>query len=123
MPIAYVLDEHLRGKPIRHAIRHHNLGGGLLIDATRVGDPADLPLGSSDAAILEWAQRAGPIILTEDARTFPAGLALHLHSGQSSPGVFVILTSATVALILRWLEFVVTDNQPDAWRDRVTYVP
>jgi hypothetical protein len=48
MPIAYVLDENLRGKPLWHAIRHHNRGGATRIDATRVGDPADRPLRSLD---------------------------------------------------------------------------
>jgi hypothetical protein len=123
MPIAFVLDEHLRGKPIWHAIRHHNLSVSLLIDATRVGDPADLPLGSSDADLLTWAARADRIILTEDAGTFPAGLGSHLRSGRTSPGVFLILPGATCAGVLCWLELVVTDNRPDSWRDRVTYIP
>jgi hypothetical protein len=100
MPIVFVLDEHLRGKPIWHAIRHHNTGGGLPIDTTRVGDSADLPLGSADADILVWAERMGRILLTEDARIFPAGLAQHLRSGRTSPGVFVIRPGATVARVL-----------------------
>src|SRR5262245_26050624 len=97
MPIAFVLDEHLRGKPIWQAIRRHNQAGGLPINATRVGDPGDLPLGSSDADILVWAERAGTIILTEDYQTFPAELVVHLLAGRSSPGLFVIRRSATVA--------------------------
>jgi len=123
MPIAFVLDEHLRGKPLWHAIRHHNLAGGVPIDATRVGDPSDLPLGSSDAEILVWAERAGRIILTEDAATFPAQLAVHLGSGRTSPGVFLIRPSATVAAVLSWLELVVADDRPDAWRDQVIFIP
>jgi hypothetical protein len=123
MPIAFLLDEHLRGKPIWHAIRHHNVGGGLLIDTTRVGDPADLPLGSSDANILAWSERAGRIILTEDAKTFPAGLVLHLRAGRTSPGVFLILPGATVASVLSWLELVVAVNRPDTRRGLVTYLP
>jgi hypothetical protein len=123
MPIAFVLDEHLRGKPIWHAIRHHNLGGGLLIDTTRVGDPPDLPLGSSDPDILAWAERAGRIILTEDAKTFPSGLGVHLRAGGTSPGVFLILPSATISSVLSGLELVVADNRPDTWRAQVTYIP
>ena len=51
----FLLDEHLRGF-LWKAIRHHNLIGGDFIDAIRVGDPADLPLGSSDPDILIWAE-------------------------------------------------------------------
>lgn len=122
MPIAFVLDENLRGKPIWHAIRHHNRGRGLRIDATRVGDPTDLPLGSSDSEILAWAEVADRMILTEDSATFPAELAVHLRSGRTSPGVFLIRPSATVASVLSWLELVVADDQPDQWLDRVTYI-
>ena len=123
MPIAFVLDENLRGKPLWHAIRHHNLGGGMRIDATRVGDPADLPLRSSDSDILAWAERADRIILTGDAATFPAELAAHLHRGRTSPGVFVIRPSATVAAVLRWLGLVAADDQPDQWSNWVAYIP
>jgi hypothetical protein len=123
MPIAFVLDEHLRGKPIWHAIRRHHLVGGVPIDATRVGDPIDLPLGSSDPEILVWADRAGRIILTEDFQTFPAELAVHLLAGRSSPGVFVIRRRATVVAVLSWLELVVADDQPDTWRDQFLFIP
>jgi hypothetical protein len=123
MPIAFVLDENLRGKPLWHAIRHHNLGGGLRIDATRVGDPTDLPLGSPDSDILVRADRTDRIILTEDAGTFAAELAAHLCSGRTSAGVYVIRPSATVASILSWLELVMADDHPDQWTDRVTCIP
>ena len=123
MPIAFVLDENLGGKPLWHAIRHHNLRRALRIDAIRVGDPTDLPLGSPDSDIFVWADRTDRIILTEDAATFAAELAAHLRSGRTSAGVYVIRPSATVASILSWLELVVADDHPDQWTDRVTYIP
>jgi Domain of unknown function (DUF5615) len=123
MPIAFVLDEDLRGKPLWRAIRHHNRGGATRIDATRVGDPADLPLSSSDPDIIAWAERADRIILTGDASTFPAELAAHLYRGRTSPGVFVIRPSATVVAVLLWLGLVAADDQPDQWRNQVIYIP
>jgi hypothetical protein len=123
MPIAFVLDEDLRGKPLWPAIRHHNRGGGTRIDATRVGDPADLSLSSSDSYILAWAERADRIILTGDAATFPTELAAHLHRGRISPGVFVIRPGATVVSVLLWLELVAADGQPDQWRNHALYIP
>ena len=65
MPLPYLLDEHLRG-PLWRVIQRHNATGGLPIDALRVGDPDDLPLGSDDATILAWAEREGRILLTLD---------------------------------------------------------
>jgi hypothetical protein len=87
--LRFLPDEHLRG-PLWLAILRHNQLGGLSIDAVRVGDPPDLPLGSSDAAILAWAEREGRILLTKDVHTMPGYLAQHLRSGHHSPGLFVI---------------------------------
>ena len=47
MPVRFVLDETLRGKPIWQAIRQHRASGPIAVDAVRVGDPRDLPLGSA----------------------------------------------------------------------------
>ena len=123
MPIAFVLDENLRGKPLWQAIRHHKPGGMPRVVATRVGDPTDLPLGSTDSDIVAWAAREDRVILTEDAATFPVALAAHLRLGLTSPGLFVIRPTATVAAILSWLELVTADDQPGQWRDKVIYIP
>jgi hypothetical protein len=123
MPIAFIFDENLRGKPLWRAIIHQNLGALQLIDATRVGELADLPRGSLDSEILAWADRADRIILTEYTATFPAELAAHLRWGRTSPGIFLIRPDATAAAVLHWLELVTVDNQLDQWRDQVTYIP
>ena len=68
MPLAYVLDEHLRGS-LWPAILQHNRTSPHLIDATRVGDPSDLALGSSDPEILLWAERNGRILVSLDRKT------------------------------------------------------
>jgi hypothetical protein len=62
--LRFLLDEHLRG-PLWVAIVRHNVHGGLLIDGARGGDAPDLPLGSDDATILQWAERESRILLTE----------------------------------------------------------
>ena len=57
MALAYLLDENLRG-PLWRAIELHNRRGSLPLDAIRVGDPDELPLSTTDAEILAWADRA-----------------------------------------------------------------
>ncbi len=69
--LRFLLDEHLRG-PLWSAIVRHNALGGLAIDALRVGDVPDLPLGIDDLSILSWA---------EDVHTMPGHLANHQQSG------------------------------------------
>lgn len=121
MPLRFVLDEQLRGKPIWGALRRRAALGSPL-DVVRVGDPPDLPLGSSDPEILIWVEREGRILLTEDRRTIGRHLANHLRSGRSSPGVFLIYPQATNPFIIQWLELVVADNDPAQWRDQITHI-
>ena len=85
MPLRYVLDEHLRG-PLFHAIQSHSQLGAYPLDVTRVGDPADLPLGTLDSALLEWAEREGRILVTVDRNTMAGHLTAHLTASSRSPG-------------------------------------
>ena len=120
--LRFLLDEHLRG-PLWQAIVRHNAQGGLPIDAARVGDAADLPLGSDDATILHWAQREDRILLTEDVHTMPGHLARHLQSGGHSPGVFVISTGFSMKKLVSHLELVAYAGEAHDYEDTIVYVP
>ncbi len=120
--LRFLLDEHLRG-PLWSAIMRHNAQGGLPIDAARVGDAADLSLGSDDAAILLWAEREGRILLTEDVHTMPGHLARHLQSRQHSPGVFIISTGFSIKQIVSHLELVAHAGEAADYEDTIVYVP
>jgi Domain of unknown function (DUF5615) len=120
--LRFLLDEHLRG-PLWLAILRHNVQGGLPIDAVRVGDAPDLPLGSDDAAILLWAEREGRILLTEDVHTMPGHLTRHLQSGRRSPGVFVISTGCSIRESVSHLELVAHAGESRDYEDTIVYVP
>ncbi|MSQ93663.1 MAG: hypothetical protein EXR98_03810 [Gemmataceae bacterium] len=120
--LRFILDEHLRG-PLWSAIARHNTLGGLPIDATRVGDSPDLPLGTDDASLLLWAEREGRILLTEDVHTMPGHLAQHVQSGRHSPGVFVISVGFSIKEIVEHLELVAHAGAPQVYQDTITYVP
>ena len=68
MPLRFVLDENQRGL-LRRAIVRHNHAGIYPLDAVRVGDEPDLPLGSSDSDILLWSEREGRILVSFDRAT------------------------------------------------------
>jgi hypothetical protein len=120
--LRFLLDEHLRG-PLWTAILRHNAQGGLPIDAIRVGDPPDLPLGTDDGAILLWAEREGRILLTEDVHTMPGHLAAHVQAGHHSPGVFIISVGCSIGQLVSCLELVVHAGDPAEYADTITYVP
>ena len=120
--LRFLLDEHLRG-PLWSAILRHNTQGGLLIDADRVGDSLDLPLGSTDPIILLWAEREKCILVTEDVHTMPLHLTGHLQSGHHSPGIFVLSAGFPMKKIVEALELVAHAGDAGDYEDTVTYIP
>jgi hypothetical protein len=120
--LRFLLDEHLRGV-LWLAILRHNAQGGLPIDAVRVGDPVDLPLGSPDPEILLWAEREGRILLTLDVNTIPGFLVQHVQAGHHSPGVFVIGVGCSIAHLVNHLELVAHAGNPADYENTITYVP
>ena len=122
MPLAFLLDENLRG-PVWVAVVDHNAKGGLFLDVTRVGDPADLPLGSKDPTILLWAEREERILVSVDENTLPSHFANHLLSGYHSPGLFLVKDASKFPQIVAWLELVAYASDPHEWRDRVEWMP
>lgn len=120
--LRFLLDEHLRG-PLWSAIQRHNTQGGLLIDAVRVGDPSDLPLGSVDPSILLWAERENRILITEDVRTMPGHLSDHLRAGHQSPGVFVVSIGFSIGQLLSYLELIAHAGDPVDYENTMIYIP
>ena len=122
MPLIFLLDEHLRGS-VRRAIRHHNAKGAYSIDAIWVGDPLDLPLGSSDAELLRWAEAAGRLLVTHDKKTIPAHLQQHMQAGHHAPGVLLLRPSTTVAALVAELALIAHAGDPADYFDQINYIP
>jgi hypothetical protein len=122
MPLAYVLDEHLRGALWR-AISQWNARGIDPVDVVRVGDPPDLPLGTLDPDLLAWAEHAGRILVSRDRNTLVAHLGDHLRAGARSPGIFLIRPGGTLSQVLAMLVLAALSSDPADWRDAVTYIP
>jgi hypothetical protein len=123
MPLAYLLDEHLRQGPVWTAIQSHNSRGFYRIDVTQVGDPGDLPLGSADQDILRWAEREQRILVSDDRSTLPEHLAQHLASGRRSPGIFTITQHVRPLRVVAFLEAAAYASDAYEWRDAIWYIP
>jgi Domain of unknown function (DUF5615) len=122
MPLAYVLDEHLRGLLWR-ALQTHNAGGLAAVDVTHVGDPPDLPLGSLDPDILLWAERENRIVVTHDGSSMPGHLADHLAAGHRSPGVFIVRRRAKRSDVVFTLALYAHASDPGQWQDLFEWIP
>jgi hypothetical protein len=122
MPLRYVLDEHLRG-PLWDLVLRHNRLGANPIDVARVGDPPDLPLGTSDPDLLMWAEREGRILVSEDKSTMATHLASHLAGGRHSPGVMTPRPQTAFRLILEFLVVAAHASDDEEWADRISFIP
>lgn len=122
MALAYVLDENLRGL-LFQAIESHNSNGGDFIDIVRVGDPADLPLQSTDPVVLAWAERAGRGIVSNDRATMPGHFTAHLHAGRHLPGLFLLRPGAQLHDLVLALALIAHAGDPNHYADQVTFIP
>jgi hypothetical protein len=122
MALAYVLDEHLRGE-LRQAILSHNVKGAYPVDAVCVGEPLDLPLGSTDPEVLLWGERYSRILVTRDERTMKTHLADHLSHGHHSPGVFLIRKGSTIPEVVSFLAAAAYASEAADWHDLWAYIP
>lgn len=123
MPLAFLLDEHLRGGGLWQAIQQHNALGADPIDTIRVGDSPDLPLGTPDPDILLWAERQGRILISLDNKTLQRHLTLHLQAGHHSPGAFIVRPGCTVLQVLAALVLIAHAGNPLSYRDRIEFIP
>lgn len=122
MALAFVLDEHLRGV-LWIAIQRHNSYGGSPIDIVCVGDPPDLPLGSSDPDILTWSERNGRILISRDFSTMITFFARHLQAGNHSPGLIFLRRRWTIPTVIAALEIAANAGEPADFIDQVNYIP
>ena len=122
MSLAHLLDENLPGRVVR-AIQRHNLTGELPLDAVRVGDLPELPLGADDSMVLLWAESANRILISEDKHTLPNHLENHLAAGRHSPGVFLVRPATNLSDLIEYLALVAHLTEPFEWQDRVTFIP
>ena len=98
MPLAFLLDENIRG-PLWQYIRRHNARGVNPLDAVRVGDVPDLPLASGDPEIIAWAARENRILISFDEHTLAAHLTAYMAAGNHSPGILIPRTAPLAELV------------------------
>jgi hypothetical protein len=123
MPLAYVLDENLRGGALWRAIRRHNAAGVYPLDIVRVGDPPDLPRRGSDPVVLLWAEREGRILISRDVNTMPVHLADHLSAGHHSPGVFLTRLRSSIPDLVDALALNAYAGFPADFADQIRFIP
>ena len=124
MPVTVrlLLDEQLRGLPWRALLHRRETTHPDLI-VTRVGDPPDLPLGTADPGILDWAERNGHVLVSADFRTMPGHFAGRLASGRHSAGLIMVPADGDLPAAIDYLLLVAELTDPHEWVDRIEFAP
>ena len=122
MALRFLLDENQRGLLWRAIVRHNQLGLPP-IDVSRVGDPPDLPLGSTDPEILRWCEGEDRILVSFDKATMASHLANHLQGAGHSPGIFMVRRGRRLSEVVEHLALVAHVSEAWEWADRIEFTP
>jgi hypothetical protein len=122
MPLRFVLDEHLRGI-LWGAFQRHNRTSLYPVDVVGVGDPTDLPLGTTDPDLLRWVEKENRVLISRDKGTLSGFLQTHLSGGQHCPGILILRPNARVADIVFTAALMADSSSPSELRDCLTYIP
>lgn len=121
MTLRFVLDENLRG-PLWSAVQRHNARGEDVLEAERVGDDPELPLGTTDGDLLLWCEREGRILVTLDRDTMTSHLQQHLADGRRVPGVLCVRPRRPIPEVLEFLVLAAYAGEPHEYENRIEYI-
>jgi hypothetical protein len=122
MPLRFLIDENLR-RPLWSALQRHNSMGVLTVDAVRVGDLPELPLGAGDDVILQWCEQEARILVSVDYRTMPLRCADRLASGRHYPGVLLLRRGQSLNDIVDALVLIAHVGRDADYADLIRFVP
>ena len=107
-----------------------NLDGNILrglqrrltdLDVVRV---QDLPIsGAGDPEVLDWAARAGRVLVTHDVQTVTRFAYDRVRAGLSMAGVIEIPVTASTGVILPDLALVVEYLAPEELAGQILFLP
>ncbi len=91
MPLSLLIDEDTRDRTLWDAIQSHNAKEpDWSIPALRVGDEGASSLGTQDPKVLEWAIKAGRIIVSRDVSTLIEEHEEYVAGGGWTPGLLIV---------------------------------
>ena len=100
----------------------HNQSGGARVEAIRVGDRADLPLGTADPDLLRWAEENGYIIVSRDVSALRTHFGHHLSAGGHCPGLFLMRAMTDFHAVVELLAVASETEDTLAWQDVMEFI-
>jgi len=78
---------------------------------------------AEDDVILEWAAKAGRVLLTHDVATVTNFAYERVRSGRPMPGVIEVDDDLPIGKAITELLLIVEYSEQDEWEGQVLYVP
>lgn len=76
-----------------------------------------------DTAVLGWAAEHGYIVLTHDVNTMRGDYYTRVAAGLPVPGVFLIISTTPINIIINELELIVLASDQSEWDGKMRYLP
>ena len=118
MPPRFLLDEHINPAIQRQL---HRLASE--IDVRCIGEPGAPAKGATDADLLIWAEQNRFVLVSEDRRTLPHHLSMHLAAGHHSFGILWLRPNAAIRMVIEELYLIWCTCEDDEFLDRGVFIP
>jgi hypothetical protein len=93
------------------------------MDVSCIGDENAPPYGTPDAAILEWIEETGYILVSRNRRTMPLHLKEHLAQGKHVPGLLLLKKRISISELIEDLLLIWHASEPSEYQDHIRYLP
>ena len=118
MTIRYLIDENL--DPLYKAQLLLKKPGLVVYS---IGDPGTPPKGTLDPEILCWCEENDFILVTNNRKSMPAHLAVHLSQEGHIPGIITLNLEMGIGDTVEELILIAEVGNPNEYKDRIEYLP
>jgi hypothetical protein len=88
-----------------------------------VGDPGAPTRGTLDPEILCWCEENGFILITNNRKSMPVHLSIHLAQGRHIPGIITLNAEMSIGETIEELIFIAEAGIAKDYQDRMEYLP
>jgi hypothetical protein len=88
-----------------------------------VGDPGTPPKGTLDPEILCWCQENDFILITNNRKSMPVHLSIHLAQGRHVPGIITLNAEMSIGETIEELLLIAEAGIASDYQDRIEYLP
>jgi hypothetical protein len=118
MSLKYLFDENVDPEYV-HQLRRRN----PKLAVRMIGEPSTPEKGTLDPQILEWCERTGFVLVTNNRRSMPVHLGDHLAQGRHIPGILILNPSLSLGETLDELDIIGCASFENEYQDRIEYLP